>query len=95
MPETKLLRSLLVVVPVTVGLVFTGLAVLTALPTETNTSPTGAGVASARLSPSDKAGIAEAYGKLSLSFEANRGQTNSQVDFLARGAGYSLFLTPT
>src|ERR1700704_1695104 len=35
------------------------------------------------------------YGKLPLSFELNRGQTNPQVQFLSRGAGYTLFLTPT
>ncbi len=29
-----------------------------------------------------------------LRFEANRGQTNSRVDFLARGRGYTLFLLP-
>jgi uncharacterized protein (TIGR03437 family) len=33
--------------------------------------------------------------KLPLSFEANRGQTDSQVKFLARGNGYNLFLTAT
>src|SRR5213594_1444650 len=33
------------------------------------------------------------YGKLPLSFEANRGQTDAQVRFLARGQGYTLFLT--
>lgn len=35
------------------------------------------------------------YGKLPLSFEPNHGQTDAQVKFLARGAGYTLFLTPT
>src|SRR5580704_4845738 len=35
------------------------------------------------------------YGKLPLSFEPNRGQTDKQVKFMARGAGYTLFLTPT
>ncbi|MGJ0490753.1 SBBP repeat-containing protein [Methylobacter sp.] len=35
------------------------------------------------------------YGKLPLSFEANQGQTDAQVKFLARGQGYTLFLTPT
>jgi hypothetical protein len=30
-----------------------------------------------------------------LSFEANQGQTDAQVRFLSRGAGYALFLTPT
>lgn len=34
------------------------------------------------------------YGRLPLAFEANRGQTTDQVDFLARGPGYVLFLTP-
>src|SRR5215831_15316880 len=29
-----------------------------------------------------------------LRFEANRGQFDDQVDFVARGAGYTLFLTP-
>jgi len=33
------------------------------------------------------------FGRLPMSFEANRGQTGPQVKFLARGAGYSLFLT--
>jgi hypothetical protein len=37
----------------------------------------------------------EAYGKLPLSFEANQGQTDTQVKFLSRGAGYNLFLTST
>jgi hypothetical protein len=33
-------------------------------------------------------------GQLPLRFEPNQGQTSSKVDFLARGAGYGLFLTP-
>jgi len=39
--------------------------------------------------------IIEIYGKLPLSFEANQGQTDSQVKFLSQGRGYSLFLTST
>ncbi|MEQ1759726.1 MAG: MBG domain-containing protein [Vicinamibacterales bacterium] len=35
----------------------------------------------------------EAYGKLPIMFEENEGQTDSRVDFLARGKGYTLFLT--
>ncbi len=35
------------------------------------------------------------YGKLPLSFEANRGQMDKKVQFIARGQGYGLFLTPT
>ncbi|HUY13867.1 MAG TPA: SBBP repeat-containing protein [Terriglobia bacterium] len=40
-----------------------------------------------------RARVIDTYGKLPLRFEANRGQTDSRVKFLARGAGYSLFLT--
>ncbi len=51
-------------------------------------SPTGA-------NPSTKARLAETYGKLPLSFEANQGQTGEQVRFLSRGPGYTVFLTAT
>lgn len=37
----------------------------------------------------------EAYGTLPLIFEANQGQTDTQVDFLSRGRDYTLFLSPT
>ena len=37
--------------------------------------------------------LQQAYGNLPLSFEANNGQTASQVQYLSRGSGYSLFLT--
>jgi Tol biopolymer transport system component len=40
-----------------------------------------------------KARAARAYGKQPLSFEANRGQTDPRVKFVARGDGYGLFLT--
>ncbi len=32
------------------------------------------------------------FGRLPLRFEANKGQTDPQVEFLARGPGYGLFL---
>ena len=35
------------------------------------------------------------YGELPLSFEANRGQSDSGVSFLSRGSGYSLYLRST
>ena len=38
--------------------------------------------------------LVETYGKLPLRFEANQGQTDRQVQFLSRGRGYGLFLTP-
>jgi hypothetical protein len=37
--------------------------------------------------------IAAAYGKLPLSFEANRGQADPRIKFLSRGRNYGLFLT--
>lgn len=37
--------------------------------------------------------LLETYGRLPLSFEANAGQTSSQVKFLSRGQGCALFLT--
>jgi hypothetical protein len=44
--------------------------------------------------PSDAAKHAAAnYGKIPLSFEPNKGQTDASVKFLSRGSGYSLFLT--
>jgi hypothetical protein len=36
----------------------------------------------------------EAYGKLPMGFEENRGQTDPQVRFVSHGQGYELFLTP-
>jgi hypothetical protein len=43
--------------------------------------------------PKAQAKILDSYGKLPLSFEANGGQTDSQVKFLSHGSGYTLFLT--
>src|SRR5436190_13372367 len=40
-----------------------------------------------------EARVSQSYGKLPLHFEANQGQTHQDVRFLARGSGYSLFLT--
>ncbi|HEV2175955.1 MAG TPA: SBBP repeat-containing protein [Terriglobia bacterium] len=37
--------------------------------------------------------ILQSYGKLPLAFETNQGQADARVKFLARGAGYTLFLT--
>src|SRR5438034_4880231 len=47
----------------------------------------------AQVHPPDSPRIIEGYGKLPLAFEANQGQSDPQVKFLSRGAGYSLFLT--
>src|SRR3954453_10211362 len=41
-----------------------------------------------------RARLSSSYGKLPISFEPNQGQTAGVVQYLARGAGYTLFLTP-
>src|SRR5205085_2547351 len=40
-----------------------------------------------------RAHLEEAYGRLPLSFEANRGQTDARVAFISRSSGATLFLT--
>ncbi|MGO9271878.1 MAG: SBBP repeat-containing protein [Terriglobia bacterium] len=52
----------------------------------------------ARMTPANSraaaaAGFKTSYASLPLSFELNQGQTDGTVRFLARGPGYSLFLT--
>lgn len=39
--------------------------------------------------------VRENFGALPLAFEANQGQTDPQVKYMARGAGYTVFLTPS
>lgn len=45
--------------------------------------------------PTAKASVRAIYGRFPLHFEVNQGQSDKRVKFLARGRGYSLFLTPT
>jgi hypothetical protein len=54
-------------------------------------SVTAVPIPSNRLSGSE---VVVEYGKLPLAFEPNLGQVNPEAKFLARGAGYELFLTP-
>ena len=51
--------------------------------------------AASESAPRTTAQMREAYGQISLSFEANRGQADEAVNFVARGAGYTLTLSPT
>ena len=46
-----------------------------------------------QLNPGQKVRLVQSYGRMPLSFEANQGQTDSRVRFLARGGGYTIFLT--
>ncbi|HWO29016.1 MAG TPA: SBBP repeat-containing protein, partial [Candidatus Acidoferrum sp.] len=45
------------------------------------------------LTPAAHRRIQDSYASLPLAFEQNQGQTDSQVKYLARGHGYTLFLT--
>ena len=54
-----------------------------------------ASVMPAKSDDASRAQIIDTFGKLPLRFEANPGQTDEQVKFLARGTGHTLFLTPT
>ncbi|HEX8096494.1 MAG TPA: hypothetical protein VF507_00600, partial [Pyrinomonadaceae bacterium] len=45
--------------------------------------------------PATRARVSGSYGKLPISFEANEGQTDARVNFVARAQGYNLFLTRT
>ncbi len=40
-----------------------------------------------------RSGLGRSYGQVPLAFERNRGQSDRRVRYLARGAGYGLFLT--
>ena len=46
------------------------------------------------LDSASKVWVQEPYSDLPLTFEANEGQTDDEVEFLSRGSGYTLFLTP-
>lgn len=41
-----------------------------------------------------RAKLNKSYGNIPLSFEVNSGQTDAKVNYIARGAGYNIFLTP-
>lgn len=47
------------------------------------------------LAEANKQQIRATYARLPLAFEANQGQVDSEVKFLSRGNGYTLFLTST
>jgi hypothetical protein len=48
-----------------------------------------------RLKDAAPPSMADVYGHLPLSFEANQGQSDSRVQFITRGPGHRLFLTPS
>src|SRR5712692_3474607 len=64
-----------------------------AVPTSTGAVAPKAG-ATPGMTRLDTTRLVAAYQNLPLGFEANQGQTDSQVRFLSRGSGYKLLLTP-
>ncbi len=48
-----------------------------------------------KVSPAVRTRIQTGYAALPLAFEQNQGQTDAQVKYMARGNGYTLFLTAT
>ncbi|MSP41097.1 MAG: hypothetical protein EXR70_21625 [Deltaproteobacteria bacterium] len=48
-----------------------------------------------KISEAAKSRIQATFLKAPLSFETNQGQTDEQVKFIARGSGYTMFLTAT
>ncbi|MEP7336366.1 MAG: hypothetical protein ABI977_01260, partial [Acidobacteriota bacterium] len=89
----SLVMTLLVIVGLTLALPFQSLTSLSSTFARTiNKAPrTSATTPEA----ATKARVAENYGKLPLSFEANEGQFNNQARFVSRGHGYNLALTRT
>jgi uncharacterized repeat protein (TIGR01451 family) len=51
-------------------------------------------ISESKTDPTARTRLTKSYGKLPISFEANRGQVSGAVQFLAHGLGYTIFLTP-
>jgi hypothetical protein len=82
----------------------TAIALITAGPARSGRNPgsahavanLGAATSSpSAVTPATRARLQTSYAALPLAFEANEGQTDSQVKYLARGNGYRLYLTST
>ncbi len=58
-------------------------------------STSSAAKARATVTPAQRQQVLSQLANLPLSFEANQGQTDSSVKFMARGTGYTAFFTPT
>jgi len=52
------------------------------------------GAPAGRVDPAQRAALQSSYGRLPLAFEPNVGQADPRARFLARGAGYTLSLSP-
>lgn len=87
-------RVVFVMVVVSLLTTFAGLVFVAARNSDDDVSTNS----SAAATPADatlRSRIADRFGRLPLSFEANEGQIDQAVKFLSRGQGYDLFLTNT
>ena len=73
----------------TLGLVFSAALLVSTSSAAQQTTSTQA----ARLGSVQHGQVSSAFDRLPLTFEANQGQTGAQAKFIARGKGYSAFLT--
>ncbi|CBE68996.1 MAG: hypothetical protein F9K13_11270 [Candidatus Methylomirabilis oxygeniifera] len=78
-----------------VGLMVGFLAMLNCQILPAQASPAVSSGSMAGFNTATEANPGAAYGKLPIYFEANHGQTDPQVKFLARGQNYTIFLTDT
>lgn len=70
-------------------------AKLAQAPNSVSSAPPATAVSSPAISPKSRVQALKIYAALPMMFEANDGQTDSRVRFLARAPDYSLFLTNT
>jgi hypothetical protein len=91
MKKSVFIISILVFTAVICGLIFQNNSKNIVEQTQTQTLAETPEINDAQIRQKQK--IAEEYGKLPINFEPNLGQTDDEVKFLARGHGYSLFLT--
>jgi hypothetical protein len=86
------------VAPVRLRLWYSFAVMITALFSGHGAEPSNAPLEKDSAAPREshsRAAALNTYARLPLSFEANSGQTDSRVEFLARGDGYTVFLTPS
>src|SRR5579883_14325 len=89
-PRRRFVTTLLLLLPsVTLGVVLSQVA----SPAPTSVERRSDEKAGGRFQTTPPTGAADAYGRLPLQFEANRGQIDERVRFISRGDGYVLFLT--
>src|SRR6185369_13065624 len=93
-PSSRIPRIVLVIAIVCLLASFAGAIFVAAHRSDNSLHPTPDSAATPPNMP-NKGRIAEHFGKLPLSLEINRGQTDQSVKFLSHGPGYDLFLTAT